>query len=282
MLLPLPEIETYFTYNSVTRMKYLILLFTLISTSLHANLIMLSAYYDQARSQIIFNYGDGVEDINSSYRTPSTVSFLQVCVNSFGPGVHAYASDLYCTSEHWWPMQGFSSNYGTWDAFQRGIRAQRGLGTSGSMKMDLRRVNANTGTPRYTCWVYEVQGGRLSSSCVTTQYKSFATSCDITGPSILDHGLVDGTNVTGNTAKITATVSCSSLSTVIFSIAPDNGVSFYNGIQSTITVDGQKYPSPKSVNGSADFEIASTLSLTGSTVKAGAFSGSAVIVVDVI
>ncbi|WP_447872186.1 MrpH family fimbial adhesin [Serratia fonticola] len=195
-------------------------------------------------------------------------------------GWNPYASDTYCAFSYY--TSAYAKNYYYWADFQKELMKITGLGSRGSWKGKTSRVNMISGTVR-TCVVYEGVSGwneRLTTSCVNTVFKPFTTGCDITGPTVLDHGLVDGTDFNGNTASLTAKITCPTPAKVV--ISSNNTVNFYNGIQSTITVNGAKFPPPITINGSADVEMASTLAPTGTTVKAGAFSGSAVVVVDVL
>jgi hypothetical protein len=95
---------------------------------------------------------------------------------------------------------------------------------------------------------------------------------------------VDSTAIAGNIASLKATITCPTPAKVVITVPAlsDNTTSLGNGIQSTITINGSKFPPPITINGSADVQIESTLAPTGGTVKAGAFSGSAVVVVDVL
>lgn len=272
-------------YNIVKRMKSLIALLCLMtSTPSFAAFTITSSQFDPTTLELFFTYTDGVETYNTANIRPATTSFFDVCVTSRNTGWNPYATDTYCAFSYY--TSAYAKNYYYWADFQKELMKRTGLGSGGSWKGKSTRVNANTGTAR-TCVVYEgpnSNNARLTTSCVNTLIKPFTTGCDITGPTVLDHGLVDSTAFDGNTASLTATISCPTPAKVVITLPGlyDNTVSFYNGIQSTITVNGAKFPPPITINGSADVQIASTLSPTGSTVKAGAFSGSAVVVVDVL
>ncbi len=272
-------------YDIVKRMKSLIALLCLMtSTSSFAAFVITSAQFDQATQELFFTYTDGVEQFDTTSIRPGTTSFFDVCVTKNNVGWNAYATDTYCAFSY--STQTYASNYYYWSDFQTEVMKRTGLGSGGSWKGKAWRVNANTGNTR-TCVVYEgpnSRNARLTTSCVNTVNRPFTTGCDITGPTVLDHGLVDSTAFDGNTASLTATISCPTAAKVVITVpgVSDNTVNLYNGIQSTITINGSKFPPPITINGSADVQIESTLAPTGGTVKAGAFSGSAVVVVDVL
>lgn len=272
-------------YDIVKRMKSLIALLCLMaSPSCFAAFTITSAQFDQTTLEMFFTYTDGVEQFDTTNIRPDTTSFFNVCVTKNNVGWNAYATDTYCAFSY--STQHYAYNYDYWPDFQKEVMKRTGLGSGGSWKGKAWRVNQNIGNTR-TCVIYEGpdgRGARLSTSCVNTVLKPFTTGCDITGPTVLDHGLVESTAIVGNTASLTATITCPTPAKVVITVPGvwDNTVNFNNGIQSTITINGSKFPPPITINGSADVQIASTLTPTGSTVKAGAFSGSAVVVVDVL
>ncbi|OKP24622.1 MrpH family fimbial adhesin [Serratia fonticola] len=272
-------------YDIVKRMKSLIALLCLMtSPSSFAAFVITSAQFDQTTQEMFFTYTDGVEQYDTTNIRPGTTSFFDVCVTKNNVGWNAYATDTYCAFSY--STQGYAKNYYYWSDFQKELMKRTGLGSGGSWKGKASRINANTGNTR-TCVVYEgpnSTNARLTTSCVNTNNKPFTTGCDITGPTVLDHGLVDGTAIAGNTASLTATITCPTPAKVVITVPAlsDNTTSFGNGIQSTITINGSKFPSPIIINGSVNVQIESTLAPTGGTVKAGAFSGSAVVVVDVL
>ncbi|MFT2797357.1 PapG chaperone-binding domain-containing protein [Serratia sp. N21D137] len=271
--------------NIVKRMKSLITLLCLMaSPSSFAAFVITSAQFDQATQELFFTYTDGVEQYDTTNIRPANTSYFNVCVTKNNVGWNAYATDTYCAFSYY--TSTYAKNYYYWADFQKELMKRTRLGTSGSWKGKASSVNANIGNTR-TCVVYEGADGRnarLTTSCVNTVLKPFTTGCDITGPTVLDHGLVDSTDFNGNTASLTAKITCPTPAKVVITVPAlsDNTVNFYNGIQSTITINGSKFPPPITINGSADVQIASTLTPTGGTVKAGAFSGSAVVVVDVL
>ncbi|MBC3378715.1 hypothetical protein H8I69_06250 [Serratia fonticola] len=272
-------------YNIVKPIQSLIALLCLMtSPSSFAAFVITSAQFDQTTQELFFTYTDGVEQFDTTSIRPGTTSFFDVCVTKNNVGWNAYATDTYCAFSY--STQGYAKNYYYWSDFQKEIMKRTGLGSGGSWKGKASRVNTNTGNTR-TCVVYEgpdYRNARLTTSCVDTVLKPFTTGCDISGPTVLDHGLVDSTAFVGNTASLTAKITCPTPAKVAITVsgASDNTVSFGNGIQSTITINGSKFPPPITINGSADVQIASTLTATGATVTAGAFSGSAVVVVDVL
>lgn len=272
-------------YNIVKRIQSLIALLCLMACpSSFAALVITSAQFDQATQELFFTYTDGVEQYDTTNIRPAHTSYFDVCVTRNNVGWNSYATDAYCAFGYY--TSTFAKNYYYWSDFQTELMKRTGLGTGGSWKGKAGRVNMNTGNTR-TCVVYEGADGaskRLATSCVNTVLKPFTTGCDITGPTVLDHGLVDSTDFNGKTASLTAKITCPTPAKVVITVpgASDNTVNFYNGIQSTITINGSKFPPPISINGSADVQIASTLAPRGGTVKAGAFSGSAVVVVDVL
>lgn len=272
-------------YNIVKRTKSLVALLCLMtSTSSFAAFTITSAQFDQVTHELFFTYTDGVEQFDTTNIHPGTTSFFDVCVTKNDIGWNVHASDTYCAFSY--STQGYGKDYNRWADFQKELMKRTGLGTGGSWKGKAWRVNLNTGYYR-TCIVYENPDNsdqRLITSCVNTVVKPFTTGCDITGPTVLDHGLVDSTAINGNTASLTATITCPTPAKVVITVPTlsDNTVNLNNGIQSTITINGSKFPSPITINGSVDVQIASTLTPTGGTVKAGVFSGSAVVVVDVL
>jgi len=272
-------------YNIVKRIQSLIALLCLMaSPSSFAALVITSAQFDQATQELFFTYTDGVEQYDTTNIRPAHTSYFNVCVTKNNVGWNAYATDTYCAFSYY--TSTYAKNYYYWADFQKELMKMTGLGTGGSWKGKPSIATGNTGITR-TCVVYEGADGRsarLTTSCVNTVLKPFTTGCDITGPTVLDHGLVDSTDFNGNTASLTAKITCPTPAKVVITVPAlsDNTVNFYNGIQSTITINGSKFPLPITINGSADVQIASTLAPTGGTVKAGAFSGSAVVVVEVL
>lgn len=266
-------------------MKSLIALLCLMaSTSSFAAFIITSAQFDPTTQELFFTYADGVEQYNTANLDPSTTSFFNVCVTGVNVGWNPYASDTYCAFSY--NTSYYAKNYTYWATFQRELMARTGLGSGGSWKGGTVRINNNLELTR-TCILYEgpnYRTSRLATSCVRTSLKPFTTGCDITGPTVLDHGLVDSAAIAGNIASLTATITCPTPANVVISVpgVTDNTINFWNGIQSTITINGSKFPPPITINGTADIQIESTLSPTGSTVTAGAFSGSAVVVVSVL
>lgn len=271
-------------YNIVKRIQSLIALLCLMaSPSSFAALVITSAQFDQATQELFFTYTDGIEQYDTTNIRPAHTSYFNVCVTKNNVGWNAYATDTYCAFSYY---TFYAKNYYYWADFQKELMKMTGFGTGGSWKGKPSIATGNTGITR-TCVVYEGADGRsarLTTSCVNTVLKPFTTGCDITGPTVLDHGLVDSTDFNGNTASLTAKITCPTPAKVVITVPAlsDNTVNFYNGIQSTITINGSKFPLPITINGSADVQIASTLAPTGGTVKAGAFSGSAVVVVEVL
>lgn len=272
-------------YNIVNRMKLLIALLCLMATtSSFAAFTITSAQFDYTTKELFFTYTDGVEQFNTVNIRPKTTSYFNVCVTGVNVGWNAFASDSYCAFSYY--TSSYAKNYYNWSDFQKELMIRTGLGTGGSWKGGTFHVNTNTAATR-TCVVYETPDSRnmrLATSCVETLLKPFTTGCDITGPTVLDHGLIDSAAIAGNIASLTATITCPTPANVVISVpgVTDNTINFWNGIQSTITINGSKFPPPITINGTADIQIESTLSPTGSTVTAGAFSGSAVVVVSVL
>ncbi|MBC6558987.1 hypothetical protein GW721_23975 [Citrobacter braakii] len=266
-------------------MKLLIALLCLMATtSSFAAFTITSAQFDRATGELFFTYTDGVEQFDTANIRPQYTSYFNVCVTGVNVGWNAFASDSYCAFNY--STTYYANNYYYWSDFQKEIMKRTGLGTGGSWKGGTSPINKNTSATR-TCVVYETPSGksmRLATSCVNTLLKPFATGCDITGPTVLDHGLVDSAAIAGNIASLTATITCPTPASVVIAVpgVTDNTVNFLNGIQSTITINGSKFPPPITINGSTDVQIESTLSPTGSTVKTGTFSGSAVVVVSVL
>lgn len=268
----------------MNRMKLLIILLCLMATtSSFAAFTITSAQFDYTTKELFFTYTDGVEQYNTVNIRPKTTSWFNVCVTGVNVGWNAFATDSYCAFSY---GTSYANDYYYWSDFQKELMIRTGLGTGGSWKGGTSQMNTNTAATR-TCIIYETPDSRnmrLATSCVNTLLKPFTTGCDITGPTILDHGLVDSAAISGNIASLTATITCPTPANVVITVSgvTDNTVNFWNGIQSTITINGSKFPPPMTINGAADVQIESTLSPTGSTVKAGTFSGSAVVVVSVL
>lgn len=272
-------------YKIVKRIKPLIAFVCMMaSISSFAAFTITSAQFDDTTKELFFTYTDGVERYNTANISPITTSFFNVCVTDVDIGWNAYASDTFCAFSY--NTSYYAKNYQYWSSFQKELMKRTGLGTGGSWKGQTFRVNNNIGLAR-TCIIYEgpdYKTSRLATSCVNTVIKPFTTGCDITGPTVLDHGLVDSEAIAGNIASLTATITCPTSAKVVITVSgvTDNTVNFLNGIQSTITINGSKFPPPITIDGSADVKIESNLSLTGSVVKTGEFIGSAVVVVSVL
>lgn len=263
---------------------FFFLVFFVTSKTCFAELIITSAQFDLSTNQLFFTYANGTPGIATSNLRPQTTSSISVCVTKNSPGYVPYASDSYCGFLN--SVSSFSKNYTLWSSFQSGLQSQFGLGNSGSMLVSTMPINANRVTTN-TCIVYEsadYYAGRVVTSCVKTVLKPFTSGCDISGPTIIDHGVIDSASFVGKEASINLQITCPIASKVVISIrnANLNTINFNNGIKSEITINGVKYPSPILVDNSQNIILKSTLTSSGSAVLTGNFSNSAVVVVDVI
>ena len=160
---------------------------------------------------------------------------------------------------------------------------QRFADTYGSVGSLSRTYNSNIlgGSNVYMCMRLGTMAGSFSSKVgcgLLVKAANNLVTCDITGPTAIDHGYVDIANVNGNTASITARIACTGPTSVAIQSSPS--ASLGNGITSEIRVDGLQYPRTRSLTGPTDINIESKLVATSPV--AGNFSGSSVIIIEVL
>lgn len=185
------------------------------------------------------------------------------------------------------PNNGTQINFGvrtvkgdTWESIN-----QRFADTYGAVGSYTNTFNSNIlggTTTKYICMMLINDAGTLRSAktgCgLLAKSAANPVTCDITGPTTIDHGFVDIANVNGNKASMTATISCTGPTSL--AIQSRGSASLGNGITSQLTVDGVVYPPTRRITGPTNIQIESTLQAT--TPVAGNFSGSSVLIIEVL
>ncbi|MGK8665335.1 MrpH family fimbial adhesin [Serratia marcescens] len=115
--------------------------------------------------------------------------------------------------------------------------------------------------------------------CTPIFYSESTVSCDITGPSTLDYGMLDINSVNGQVARLDATIQCTGAATVGLTSSSTN-VSLGNGITATLKFNNGNARVNINSGGVATVQIESTLS--GTNPVAGNFSGSVAVIVSVL
>ena len=134
---------------------------------------------------------------------------------------------------------------------------------------------------RYMCMLLISASGttRYKTGCTPIDYSKSTVSCDITGPSTLDYGMLDINSVNGQVARLDATIQCNGATTVGLTSSPPT-VTLGNGITATLKLNSGNARVQINSGGTATVPIESTLSATNPV--AGNFSGSAVVVINVL
>ncbi|MGL5385879.1 MAG: hypothetical protein ACRC2A_16955 [Enterobacterales bacterium] len=134
---------------------------------------------------------------------------------------------------------------------------------------------------KYMCMLLISASGttRYKTGCTPIDYSKSTVSCDIAGPSTLDYGMLDINSVNGQVARLDATIQCSGAATVGLTSSPTN-VTLGNGITATLKLNNGNARVQINSGGMATVPIESTLSATNPV--AGNFSGSAVVVINVL
>lgn len=121
----------------------------------------------------------------------------------------------------------------------------------------------------------------VSGTCIRTTERTFEpATCNITGPTAINHGLMEVSEVNGKTAQINATVTCPVTTYVQFRIISQN-VNLGNGITSQIKVNNSTSPPSQQVKAGVATSVPITSTLVATNPQPGQFSGSSVIVVNV-
>lgn len=121
----------------------------------------------------------------------------------------------------------------------------------------------------------------VSGTCVSTRERtSTPETCNITGPTAINHGLMEVSEVNGKTAQINATVTCPVTTYVQFKIISQN-INLGNGITSQIKVNNSTYPPTQQVKAGVATSVQISSTLVATNPQPGQFSGSSVIVVNV-
>ncbi|WP_157834760.1 MULTISPECIES: hypothetical protein [unclassified Serratia (in: enterobacteria)] len=165
----------------------------------------------------------------------------------------------------------------TWEALNDRWSAKYGYNGSRLFRSGSSSQN-NQG--KYMCMLLSSYDGqtRYKTGCTPIDYSKSTVSCDITGPSSLDHGLLDINSINGSVARFDATIQCNGAATVGLTYSPTT-VSLGNGITSTLKLNNGN--ARVQINsGMVTVPIESTLSATNPV--AGNFSGSAVVTIDVL
>ncbi|AHG23026.2 hypothetical protein Z042_24925 [Chania multitudinisentens RB-25] len=115
-------------------------------------------------------------------------------------------------------------------------------------------------------------------SCNTIQHTPNPVSCDIVGPNIINHQVLNDSAVNGHTATVNATLSCTREASVKFRIL-NQTADLGNGITSILKINNSLAPPLVTVTGATIVEIESTLQATAPLP--GTFSGSSTIIAEI-
>lgn len=121
----------------------------------------------------------------------------------------------------------------------------------------------------------------VSGTCISTRERtSSPETCNITGPTSINHGLMEVSEVNGNTAQINASVTCPVTTYVQYRIISQN-VKLGNGITSQIKVNNSTNPPYQQVKAGVATNVPISSTLVATNPQPGQFYGSSVIVVNV-
>ncbi len=143
------------------------------------------------------------------------------------------------------------------------------------------RLFRTTGGAEYMCMLLNSYDGRTryKTGCTPIDYSKSTVSCDITGPSSLDYRMLDINSINGQVARLDATIQCTGAATVGLTSSTTN-FTLGNGITATLKFNNGNARVQVNSGGMATVPIESTLSATNPV--AGNFSGSAVVVINVL